>query len=77
MDDGETVELFRPVGTEKLARIRELGFRAFPPRLHSLGELEEFNQNIVGVIEVVTKFQGAPNMEPAERTLPDRAEHSS
>jgi hypothetical protein len=132
MDDGETVELFRPVGPKELARIRELGFRAFPPRLQyqpifypvmneeyarkiardwnatrretgyrgyvtrfrvkaeylarfevrTVGaswhkelwvpaeELEEFNKNIVGEIEVLTEFLGAPETEPTQRTPP-------
>lgn len=29
-----SITLFRPVGPKELARIRELGWRAFPPRLH-------------------------------------------
>lgn len=33
-DDRPTMELFRPVGPRELARIRELDWRAFPPRLH-------------------------------------------
>ena len=32
-EDDETIELFRPVGPAELALIRELGWRAFPPRL--------------------------------------------
>lgn len=31
--DEETTALFRPVGPKELALIRELGYRAFPPRL--------------------------------------------
>lgn len=34
MDD-EAITLFRPVGPGELARIRESGWRAFPPRLPS------------------------------------------
>ena len=33
MTDTETVTLWRPVGPEELALIRESGMRAFPPRL--------------------------------------------
>lgn len=33
MTEEAAVTLFRPVGPKELARIRELGFRAFPPRL--------------------------------------------
>lgn len=29
----ETITLYRPVGPKEMARIRESGFRAFPPRL--------------------------------------------
>lgn len=29
----ETTELFRPIGQEEMNLIRELGFKAFPPRL--------------------------------------------
>jgi len=32
--DEATIELFRPVGPRELARIAELDWRAFPPRLH-------------------------------------------
>ena len=32
--DEETLVLYRPVGPRELARIRELDWRAFPPRLH-------------------------------------------
>lgn len=138
MTEEAAVTLFRPVGPKELARIRELGFRAFPPRLHyqpifypvmneeyarkiardwnatredtgfrgyvtrfrvkadhlarypvqTVGaswhqelwvpaeELDQFNQNITGEIEVVTEFHGAPDNAPIERTPPDRAEHT-
>jgi hypothetical protein len=33
-DRRPTITLFRPVGPRELARIRELDWRAFPPRLH-------------------------------------------
>ena len=33
MSGAETVTLYRPVGPKELARIRDSGFRAFPPRL--------------------------------------------
>jgi len=32
-DDPDTVALWRPVGPEELALIRQGGMRAFPPRL--------------------------------------------
>ena len=32
-DTGETVTLWRPVGPEELALLRQSGMRAFPPRL--------------------------------------------
>ncbi len=31
----ETIEMFRPVGPKELARIHDLGDRAYPPRLPS------------------------------------------
>jgi hypothetical protein len=34
MNEVASITLFRPVGPKELARIRELGWRAFPPRLH-------------------------------------------
>lgn len=34
-------------------------------------ELDEFNQNIVGEIEVITEFAGGPTAEPVERRLAD------
>ena len=34
MSDEATIQLFRPVGPRELARIAELDWRAFPPRLH-------------------------------------------
>jgi hypothetical protein len=126
--DEETVELFRPIGPRELARIRELDWRAFPPRLPSqpifypvmnepyarqiardwnatkaetgyqgfvtkfrvraayarrfpvqtvggrqhqelwvpAEELDEFNANIVGEIEVVVTFQGGADIPPVE-----------
>jgi hypothetical protein len=128
VSDEETLELFRPVGPRELARIRELEFHAFPPRLHGqpifypvLGEtyarqiardwnatrsdtgyrgfvtrfrvraafarryepqtvggrqhqelwvpaedLGEFNNNIVGEIEVVAFYRGGADTEPTE-----------
>jgi hypothetical protein len=132
INDLGTVELFRPVGPKELARIRESGFRAFPPRLHyqpifypvmneeyarkiardwnatrsetgyrgyvtrfrvkvdyisrfevqTVGaswhkelwvpadELEDFNENIVGLIEVLTEFRGGPGSDPTEHAPP-------
>jgi hypothetical protein len=126
--DTSTVELFRPIGPKELDRIRELGWRAFPPRLsyqpifypvlneayarqiardwnatredtgyrgyvtrfrvraehvarypvQTVGaswhqelwvpadELDEFNQHIVGQIEVIVEFHGGPDGEPIE-----------
>ena len=111
----ETITLYRPVGSEELALIRESGFRRFPPRLPEqpifypvpteayatkiardwnvkasgagyvtrfsvlrsfldryqvntaggsqhleywipAADLQEFNENIVGVIEIVSEF---------------------
>lgn len=128
----ETLELYRPVGPKELKRIEDLGWRAFPPRLHvqpifypvlneayarqiardwnatkaetgyrgyvtrfrvratfarrysiqTVGsrvhqelwvpadELEEFNANIVGLIEVVAAFQGGPEDAPDEVPYP-------
>ena len=127
MDD-ETLELFRPVGPRELARIRELQWCAFSPRLHyqpifypvlnedyarqiardwnatkaetgyqgfvtrfrvraayarrfpvqTVGgrphqepwvpadELDEFNENIVGEIEVVATYMGSADSAPVE-----------
>jgi hypothetical protein len=115
MTRDDTVTLYRPVGPEELALIRESGFRRFPPRLPQqpifypviseayatkiardwnvkasgagfvtrfvvlrsfldryqvqtaggsqhleywipAGDLEEFNRNIVGTIEVISEF---------------------
>jgi hypothetical protein len=68
MDENETAILYRPVGPEELALIRQSAFRAFPPRLPEAGgspyqeywipaeELTEFNANIVGFIEVIAEF---------------------
>ena len=115
MTRDDTVTLYRPVGPEELALIRESGFRRFPPRLPQqpifypviseayatkiardwnvkasgagfvtrfavlrsfldryqvqtaggsqhleywipAGDLEEFNENIVGAIEVISEF---------------------
>jgi len=126
--DEETIELYRPVGPRELARIRELGSRAFPPRLHyqpifypilneayarqiardwnatkaetgyqgyvtrfrvkadyarrfevqTVGgrqhqelwipaqDLDDFNENIVGLIEVVATYRGGPDSPPVE-----------
>lgn len=33
MSTAETTTLYRPIGPEELALIRDAGFRAFPPRL--------------------------------------------
>jgi hypothetical protein len=128
VDETETVEMFRPVGPRELARIRELGSRAFPPRLsyqpifypvlneayarkiardwnatkpdtgyrgfvtrfhvradyaarfavQTVGaswaqelwvpaeDIDEFNDNIVGLIEVIVTFQGSADAEPVE-----------
>ena len=140
MDETETIELFRPVGPRELARIRELGSQAFPPRLayqpifypvlneayarkiardwnatkpdagyqgfvtrfylradyaarfpvQTVGaswaqelwvpaeELEEFNDNIVGLIEVVVTFQGSRDREPVEvETEEDKSDGGS
>jgi hypothetical protein len=128
MDEVATIELFRPTGPRELARIRELGWRGFPPRLNhqpifhpvlnedyarqiardwnatkadtgyqgfvtrfrlradyasrfeiqTVGarihqelwvpaeELDEFNANIVGRIEVVATYRGGPDTVPVE-----------
>jgi hypothetical protein len=128
MGDVAVVEMFRPIGPRELDRIRELGFRAFPPRLHfqpifypvfdegyarqiardwnatkpetgyrgfvtrfrvraefigrfdiqTVGgrehqelwipadELDDFNSHIVGEIEVIAAYQGAPGALPTE-----------
>lgn len=128
MDGVDTLELFRPVGPRELARIRELGWRAFPPRLQyqpifypvlnedyarqiardwnatkadtgyqgfvtrfrvradyvsrfevqTVGarvhqelwvpaeELDEFNANLVGLIEVLATYRGGPDTDPVE-----------
>lgn len=125
---GATLVLFRPVGPRELAHIEELGWRAFPPRLHfqpifypvlneayarqiardwnatkadtgyrgyvtrfevdaayaarferrivggrqheelwvPAEELDEFNANVIGMIEVVATYQGAADADPHE-----------
>ncbi len=121
----ETVTLYRPVGQKELEKIRDSGFREFPPRLpeqpifypvlneeyatqiarnwnakheaehvgyvtrfkvradfaqrysaHTVGnsvhqelwvpaeELEEFNMNLIGPIEVIATFRGAEEKAP-------------
>lgn len=128
MDEVETIELFRPTGPPELALVRDLGWRAWPPRLdhqpifypvlnedyarqiardwnatkpdtgyqgfvtrfrvradyaarfevQTVGarihqelwvpaeELDEFNANIVGLIEVIVTYRGGPNAAPVE-----------
>jgi predicted RNA-binding Zn-ribbon protein involved in translation (DUF1610 family) len=128
VDREDTLEMFRPVGPRELARIHELGDRAFPPRLPSqpifypvlveeyarkiardwnatkpdtgfrgyvtrfrvradyaarfdvqtvgaswarefwvpAEDLDEFNANIVGTIEVIAEYDGTAGAEPIE-----------
>jgi hypothetical protein len=128
VDDAETIELFRPTGPKELALVRDLGWRAWPPRLpyqpifypvlnedyarqiardwnatkadtdysgyvtrfhvraayasrfdvQTVGarvhqelwvpaeELDEFNANIVGLIEVIATYRGGPATAPVE-----------
>jgi hypothetical protein len=47
----ETTILYLPVGQHELDLIAATVYRAFPPRL------PEFNQNIVGVIEIIAEYR--------------------
>ena len=133
----ETLVLFRPVGPRELARIRELGWHAFPPRLHyqpifypvlteeyarkiardwnatkertgyqgfvvrfrvrkgfvdrypvqvvgarwhqelwvPADELDEFNENLVGEIELIATYRGAEGSPPIEVAVDDAGFH--
>ena len=133
----ETLVLYRPVGPRELARIRELEWRAFPPRLHyqpifypvlneeyarkiardwnatqertgyrgfvvrfrvrkafaerypvqvvgarwhqelwvPADELDEFNESIVGEIELLATYRGADGLAPVEVTADDAGFH--
>jgi hypothetical protein len=59
----DAVTLFRPTGERELDRIRETGWRAFPPRLsdqpffYPAEDLDDFNGHLVGIIEVVAVYR--------------------
>ena len=52
----KTMILYRPIGPAELELIAAAGFRAFPPRLPA-EQLDEFNRQIVGDIEVIAEFR--------------------
>ncbi|MDJ0699325.1 MAG: hypothetical protein QNJ07_05670 [Woeseiaceae bacterium] len=60
-----TKTLYRPVGPAELDLIRDSGWQEFPPRLpeqpifYPVLNLDEFNSNIVGPIQVVESFGSA------------------
>ncbi|OUC81254.1 hypothetical protein [Streptomyces swartbergensis] len=62
-DQPPTTTLWRPTGPKELDLVRELDWRAWPPRLPEqpifypvLNEVDEFNAHIVGRIELVHEF---------------------